>query len=325
MISERERARALLNQALAEARSQGASRITALHFVVYGSFQETEARLRRILQELTLNTPAESALVVVRAGPNKFLCWNCCALRFESREERPACPNCGHTASLIPIDITFALDYIETTEVEEMARGVRSGAATESLDACPTNTEANMTETGVPYKREALYLLLTLPMIAMYVVIAVFLWITHWAYVAAYCGLFVLVAVFQSQVCVHWQCPHVGSLAPCVGGFCLPSSQIARLFKRTKRSEKMYPIFLTLAYISFFGIILFPVYFIYLQGLVYMLVYLGVVAVYASCFLLFICPACGARHVCPGGQTATRLKGEREQEYPVEAPDARSK
>jgi Zn finger protein HypA/HybF involved in hydrogenase expression len=320
MVSERERARALLNQALAEARSRGASRITALHFVVYGSFHETEARLRRILQELGSDTPAEGAQVVVRAGPNKFLCWNCCALRFESHEERPACPNCGHTASLIPVDITFALDRIETTGVEEMAGGVGSGAATESLDARQTNTEASMPKTSVPYERKALYLLLTLPMIAMYVAIAVFLWATHWAYLAVYCGLFVLVAVFQSQVCVHWQCPHVGSFAPCVGGFCLPSSQIARLFKRTKRSEKMYPICLTLAYISFFGIILFPVYFIYRQGLVYMLVYLGVVAVYAFCFLLFICPTCGARHVCPGGQTAMRLKGAKEQECPVEAP-----
>jgi Zn finger protein HypA/HybF involved in hydrogenase expression len=319
MISERERARALLCQALAEARSQGASRITALHFVVYGSFQETEARLRRILEELTLNTPAEGAQVVVRVGPNKFLCWNCCALRFESHEERPACPNCGHTASLIPVDITFALDHIETTGVEEAAGRVAPGAGTEKLDTRQMNTRVNMTETCVPYKRKALYLLLTLPMIAMYVAIAAFLWTTHWAYVAIYCGLFVLVAAFQSQVCVHWQCPHVGSFAPCVGGFCLPSSQIARLFRRTKRSERMYPISLTLAYVSFFGIILFPIYFIYRQGLVYLLVYVGVVAVYASCFLRFICPACGARHVCPGGQTAMRLEGEKEQACPVEA------
>lgn len=311
----------MLSQALAEARSQGASQISALHFVVYGSFQETEARLRRILQELSPNTPAEGAEVVVRAGPNKFLCWNCCALRFESHEERPACPNCGHTASLIPVDITFALDRIETAGVEEMARGVRLGAATESLDARQTNTEANMPETSVPYERKALYLLLTIPMIAMYVAIAVFLLTTHWVYFAVYCGLFALVAIFQSQVCVHWQCPHVGSFAPCVGGFCLPSSQIARLFRRTKRSERTYPIFLTLAYLCFFGIILFPIYFIYRQGLVYMLAYLGVVAVYGLCFLLYICPTCGARHVCPGGQTAMRLGGKQDQECPVGAPD----
>lgn len=119
MISERERARALLDQALAEARSHGAGRITALHFVTYGSSRETEARLRRMLRELSVNTPAEDAQIITRAGPNRFICWNCCALRFESDEEEAVCPNCGHIAARIPIDITFALDYIEVTESEE--------------------------------------------------------------------------------------------------------------------------------------------------------------------------------------------------------------
>ena len=113
MISERERARALLNQALAEARSHGAGRITALHFVTYGSAQETEASLRRILRELSVNTLAEGAQIFVRAGPKRFICWNCCGLRFESGEEEATCPNCGHIATQIPTDITFALDHIE--------------------------------------------------------------------------------------------------------------------------------------------------------------------------------------------------------------------
>ncbi len=116
MVSEREKVRALFNQALAEARSRGAGRITALHFVVYGLSQETEARLRGILQELSTGTPAEDAQVVVRAGPERFICWNCCGLRFESSEEDATCPSCGHTAVRIPSDIRFALDYIETSD-----------------------------------------------------------------------------------------------------------------------------------------------------------------------------------------------------------------
>lgn len=114
MISEREKVRALLNQALAEARSRGAGRVTALHFVTYGSSQETGASLRRLLQELIVNTPAEGTQIVIRAGPKRFICWNCCGLRFESEEEDATCPSCGHTAIRIPSDITFALDRIET-------------------------------------------------------------------------------------------------------------------------------------------------------------------------------------------------------------------
>lgn len=165
-----------------------------------------------------------------------------------------------------------------------------------------------MNENCVPYKRKALYLFLTIPMIAMYVTLAVFLWSVNAIASIIYCAFFVFVAILQSYVCVYWQCPYVGKFAPCVGGFCLPSSQIARLFRHVKRSEKTYNIVITLAYINFFGVILFPIYFIYRQGLVYALIYVGLVAVYALCFLLFICPVCGTRHVCPGGQTAIRLK-----------------
>jgi ubiquinone/menaquinone biosynthesis C-methylase UbiE/Zn finger protein HypA/HybF involved in hydrogenase expression len=120
VIPERERARALLDQALAEARSRGTGRIAALHFVVYGSLEETEARLREMLQELSPNTPAEGAQIIIRAGPSKFLCWNCCGLRFESYDGESTCPNCGHAASLIPIDVAFALDYVEMPEDKEM-------------------------------------------------------------------------------------------------------------------------------------------------------------------------------------------------------------
>jgi hypothetical protein len=167
-----------------------------------------------------------------------------------------------------------------------------------------------MNENDVPYRRKALYLLLTIPMIVIYGAIAAFLWTVHHVYFVIYAVFFVLVAMFQSYVCVHWQCPYVGRFAPCVGGFCLPSSQVARLFKRVKRSEKTYTIVLTLAYINFFGIILFPIYFIYQQSVVYVLIYVGVVALYTLCFLRFICPVCATRYVCPGGQTAMQLTGQ---------------
>jgi hypothetical protein len=165
-----------------------------------------------------------------------------------------------------------------------------------------------MRENCVPYPRKSLYLLLTLPMIGMYVVIAAFLWKVGVVIFAVYGALFVFVAVAQSYVCVCWQCPYVGRFAPCVGGFCLPSSQIARLLKNVKRSERTYNIVVTLAFMGFLGIIVLPLYFLYQQSVIYLLIYLGIVVVYAASFLGLICPACGTRHVCPGGQTSTRLR-----------------
>ena len=167
--------------------------------------------------------------------------------------------------------------------------------------------EKTTQESCVPYRRKTVYLLLTVPMLALYVAVAAFLWTVHLAVFVLYVVFLVLVALFQSYVCVYWRCPYVGRFAPCVGGFCLPSSQIARLFKGVKRSEKVYNVAVTLAFINFAGVILFPIYFIYRFNLIYALAYLGIVIAYALGFLLLICPVCAIRHVCPGGQTALKL------------------
>lgn len=113
MIPDTEIVRAMLNQALAEARSRGANRITELHLVMYDSPPETEGALRETLDDLSSNTPAENAQVVIHPAPSRFICWNCCGLRFESDDPEAVCPNCGHVGFLVPADVAFALDHIE--------------------------------------------------------------------------------------------------------------------------------------------------------------------------------------------------------------------
>ena len=166
-----------------------------------------------------------------------------------------------------------------------------------------------MQETScAPYKRKSLYWMLTIPMILVYVVIAVLLWRVKVVFFAVYVGLFVLVAFAMSYVCVYWRCPYVGRFAPCAGGFCLPASRIATLFRGAKRSEGRYKAFLSLAYVGFFGIILFPVYFLYVENVVFLVGYVGIAVVYGVLFMLYICPVCATRHVCPGGQTAVQMR-----------------
>lgn len=165
-----------------------------------------------------------------------------------------------------------------------------------------------MSKSCVPYPRKLLYLLLTIPMIVMYIAIATLLWRVSRLSFVIYLTLLVTVAISQSYVCVYWQCPYVGKFAPCVGGFCLPSSQIARLFKTAKRSERTYNIVVTLAFLGFIGIIILPIYFLYQQSSAYLLAYLGIVSIYAASFLWLICPVCGTRQICPGGQISTKLR-----------------
>ncbi len=162
---------------------------------------------------------------------------------------------------------------------------------------------------GVPYERKALYVLITVPMVVMYVAIAIHLWTVREVFAVIYCAFFVFVMIFQSYNCIYWRCPHVGTLCPGAGGFCIPSSYIAKLFRHAKRSKALYNLFCTLAYLNFFGIIFFPMYFIYRLSVVYLLAYLSIVVAYALGMLVLICPVCGARDACPGGQTAVQLRG----------------
>lgn len=165
-----------------------------------------------------------------------------------------------------------------------------------------------MDENCVPYQRRTPYLLLTIPMMVMYVAIAVLLWQVSKAALLIYGALFVIVAVGQSYVCVYWQCPYVGKFAPCVGGFCLPSSRIALLFRNAKRTEGRYNTAVTSAFAALLGIIVLPLYFLYQWHIASLLIYLGIVVIYAVAFLGLICPACATRQVCPGGQASTKLR-----------------
>ena len=158
---------------------------------------------------------------------------------------------------------------------------------------------------GVPYKRKWLYLAITAPLVVMYVVLAWYLWTIRPLFTIIYLAFFLLVMPFQSYNCIYWKCPHVGTLCPGAGGFCIPSSYIARfLIKHVKRSEKFYDILCSIAYVDFFGIILFPMYFLFTLGIGYLVGYILLIAAYAVGMFLLICPTCGACEACPGGQTA---------------------
>jgi Zn finger protein HypA/HybF involved in hydrogenase expression len=111
--SERENVRAMLAQALAEAQGRGAGRIVAIHLELFDPSPETERELRALVADLSVDSAAEGARVVTFPAPSRFICWNCCGLRFESEDPEALCPNCGDLGMLIPMDVTFALARVE--------------------------------------------------------------------------------------------------------------------------------------------------------------------------------------------------------------------
>jgi Zn finger protein HypA/HybF involved in hydrogenase expression len=113
MIPPREEVRAMLGQALADAQAQHARRLTELHLELFDAHPETRRALCDLVVELSADTIAAGAQIVTFPAASRFICWNCCGLRFHSEADEAICPNCGELGMLIPPDVTFALDHVE--------------------------------------------------------------------------------------------------------------------------------------------------------------------------------------------------------------------
>ncbi len=164
-----------------------------------------------------------------------------------------------------------------------------------------------MTEPRIPFSRQRLYWLLTAPMFLLYLGVALILSRFGTPTILIYLGFFPLVILGQSTACVEFQCPYIDGFGPCVGGFCLPARWVARLYAEKMLPRWLFQVGITTAEIAFFGIILYPLYFLFQAGIRYLIFYLTVVLLYAGVFLIRICPVCAIREKCPGGQTSTAL------------------
>lgn len=116
VVPDQEEVRAMLQQALAEAQAKGAGRIARLHLELFDAAPRVEQVLRDLVADVSRGTPAEGAQVVTFLAPSRFICWNCCGLRFESDGPEAICPNCGDLGMLIPSDVTFALARVEAAD-----------------------------------------------------------------------------------------------------------------------------------------------------------------------------------------------------------------
>ncbi len=104
-------ARALINQAVAEATAQGKPDIRALYFVTYPAEDVTPDMIRAAIDTMRQATPAGQAELHFTPKPGRYVCWNCCGLRYEAIDG--VCPNCLHEGIVIPMEMVVALERIE--------------------------------------------------------------------------------------------------------------------------------------------------------------------------------------------------------------------
>ena len=104
--------KAIVAQAMAECKTMNSERPCNgmdIHLVVYGGIGEAE--VRALFDTASRGTPAEGAKLVIDLAGTRYICWNCCGLRFESTDG--VCPNCGEIALKVPDEIAFALRSVE--------------------------------------------------------------------------------------------------------------------------------------------------------------------------------------------------------------------
>lgn len=109
--------KALIAQAIAEAYHDHQNpRVTEVALIVYGGMEA--GPVKELFLEASRETLAEGAQVIIQQTGSRYICWNCCGLRFES--EDGVCPNCGEVALEVPEEIAFALREVKATECEEV-------------------------------------------------------------------------------------------------------------------------------------------------------------------------------------------------------------
>ena len=110
-----ERARAMIDAAVAHSRANGDVAIAALYLTTYPTSGVSAETICEAFDAARLGTPAQDARLVLTEAPTRYICWNCCGLRFEGKAG--ICPNCEGEALSVPEEIAFALERVELFSV----------------------------------------------------------------------------------------------------------------------------------------------------------------------------------------------------------------
>lgn len=165
----------------------------------------------------------------------------------------------------------------------------------------------------VPFKKKALYLALTLPIVVVFILIAVYLYPLSRPAFVFYVSCFAAVMLFQSYCCAYQDCPYVGKFCPGIGGITVLSSLIALLLRKAKKSKTLFNVFATLGFLCLIIITVFPVFYLMRTSIIVGIGYIVVSVLYIVLFFRFVCPACAIRDTCPGGKSASALFGKPDQ------------
>ena len=156
----------------------------------------------------------------------------------------------------------------------------------------------------VPYRRKGLYLILTLPFLAILITVFAYLWTFSFVLSIIFFLFYFAMCYFQAYCCAYQECPYVGGFCPAIVGI-MPSSFLAKLIygnKKIVKSKRAFEAHAIVASIAWLGMIVFPLFWIAKLGIWLAVGYVLSHAVYYLIFGLTVCPVCAIRNTCPGGK-----------------------
>jgi hypothetical protein len=155
----------------------------------------------------------------------------------------------------------------------------------------------------VPYRRKTLYFILTVPFLAILVLVAVYLWaFSPWLTVAM-AFFYLWMSFFQAYCCACQECPYIGRFCPAIAGI-VPASWMAKVIYgnrqvvKSKIRMEVQAIIGTLGWLCWTFL---PLWWIAKLNVLLAVAYVAWQVVYYVIFGLTICPACAVRETCPGG------------------------
>lgn len=164
--------------------------------------------------------------------------------------------------------------------------------------------------TCMPYKRKKLYLLLTVPLLALFGSIFVYLWIINPVLGLLFVGFYLGICIFQSYCCACQDCPYIGIRQFCPGILgIVPSSWIAKLpfIRQAKKSKTAFELSAAIGSLFILAFLIFPLIWLIELGINVTIAYIGFIVIYLVLFVWNICPACATRYTCPAGKISNAM------------------
>ncbi len=141
----------------------------------------------------------------------------------------------------------------------------------------------------VPYGKKPLYFALTIPLMALIILIFIYLWSFSFVLSIVFISFYVLACIFQAYCCAYQECPYIGRFCPALAGI-FPANVIAKRFfiGRIEKSKAVFGLCATVGSVCLLGSIVFPIFWIAKLSIVMAIAYPVLVVVYVIVFFLTI-------------------------------------